>query len=91
MGHVGKVVILTGNIEAVRVKEAQNLFRQFENGGYVAKGEVFDASVVDFSDITEESTFYGGLRFVPLFSCHLAKYGRMTTTADAAHCQGIGP
>lgn len=58
MGHVTKVVIMTGTeMKAVRVKSAQKIFRQFAKDRYVAKGGVFDANVVAFSDIKNDSTY----------------------------------
>ena len=46
---------------------------------------------MDVSDINPDGKYYGGFVFVPSIANHFAEHGRMTCTADASHCKGVGP
>lgn len=92
IGHTVEIVTCDGlEMKRIRVKAAKFIFQQRKRQGYVMANEPFDETIVDLSDINDESTYYSGFLFVPSIAAHFATHGRMTATADACHCQGIGP
>lgn len=52
---------------------------------------MFDPDIVDVSYIDDDGCYYGGFKFVPSIAKHFANKGRLTRTAEAAHCSGKGP
>lgn len=91
-GHQCTVSSISGlEMKRVRMTAAQFIFRQNQKSGTIPKDVTFNPRVVDVSDISDHKRYYSGILFVPSTSTHFLQTARMTTTADAAHCQGIGP
>lgn len=74
----------------IRVRTEENIFRQCKKKGYVTKWEVFDISVVDLSDISDDGRYYYLKLFVPSIASQMNFVGSKTKTADGAYCLGVG-
>lgn len=91
-GHTVSVMDCSASdMKEIRIKAAQHIFKQLQKMGCVPAKEKFNRDVVEQGDIADGKRYYSGLLFVPSTSAHFCSFGRLTTTADAAHCQGIGP
>ena len=92
MGHKVDVIIINGlEMKQQRLKAAKHIFAQCKKAKSIPDDEVFNEDVVDYSDIDDNGRYYGGFVFVPSVASHICATGRMTASADAAHCDGIGP
>ena len=90
-GHQLKVYTASAEeMRETRVKSALFIFQQAVKGGFLQHEDVFDENDVDVSDIKEGENYYSGFLFVPSVASTLVKSCRMTCSADAAHCQGVG-
>lgn len=91
-GHSVELITYTGKeMKKIRVKAARFIFNQRKKDGFVCNDETFDARCVDLRDVDDNAEYYGGFLFVPSIAEHFCKFGRKTSTADAAHCEGVGP
>lgn len=89
LGHFVEIFTCSAEeIRQTRVKAARFIFRKLKKGGFVPEEASFDHRVVNCSDIVDGRKYYSGFVFVLSIASHFCKYGRATTTADAAHCQG---
>lgn len=92
VGHKAKVYIFNGlEMKEQRLKAARHIFSRCKKEKSIPEEEVFNADVVDCSDINEQDRYYGGFIFVPSIAAHICETGRKTCAADAAHCDGVGP
>lgn len=66
-------------------------FSQCKGAKTILDEELFDADVVNYSDIEEHGRYYGGFVFIPPVASHICATRRTTREADAAHCDGVGP
>lgn len=91
-GHYVKIIIVSGSeMKTIRRKAAEFIFRQCKLSGTIGKDEQFDVECVKTDDIKDNGRYYGGFIFVPSCARHFIQTARLTTCADAAHCQGVGP
>lgn len=91
-GHYAELVIVSGiEMKLIRIKAAKHIFEQCKKSGTLPKDAKFVDSVVDLSDIEDNNRYYGGFIFIPSIASHFCIHGRMTSSADAAHCEGKGP
>lgn len=91
-GH--KVSLLTMDAKEMRetrLKAAKFIFDQSRKAGFLDDSERFEKSDVDVSDITEGKVYYAGFTFTASIAEHMAQKCRKVSSADAAHCQGVGP
>lgn len=92
LGHTAHLLEMTGvEMKAVRVKSAKFIFEQSKKAGLLPEHAKFDADCVVLDDISDASMYYAGFVFVPNIARHMCDTGRKTCSADAAHCQGVGP
>lgn len=70
----------------IRVKATENIFRPCDISGFVGKGVVFDMSVIDLSDISDEGRYYCGMLFFPSIASLMDSKGFNTSTSDRFHC-----
>lgn len=91
-GHIITVQII-GRMEmkAIRMKSAGHILAQWKMACTVGKDVVFRNTVVDLSDIDDDGKYFRSLFFIPSISAYFFRTARMTTTADAFQCEGIGP
>ena len=92
LGHTVEIFTCQAfEMRVIRVKAARFIFNQLRKSGHLPQDAQFDARVVDTSDVANRKVYYSGFVFVPSIASDFCESGRMTTSADAAHCQGCGP
>ena len=92
VGDKVDIVIIGGKeMKEQSLTAAKHIFGQCEKAKSIPTDEIFDEDVVDYSDIDENGRYYGGFIFNPSVAQRICATGRMTASADAAHCDGIGP
>lgn len=91
-GHNVRIFIIYGlQMKQQRIKSEKYIFDQCKKSNNIPTDAAFDKDVIDMSDITDNGRYYGGLLFVPRVAAQYCELGRMTTAADAAHCDVVGP
>lgn len=91
-GHRATLIVMTGvQMKATRLKAAKYIFDQKKKILAIPKEATFNEEAVDMSDIEDCGRYYGGFWFIPTVATQYCQYGRKTASADAAHCEGIGP
>lgn len=68
-----------------------NVFKQVKKSGCIPIDDMFDSSVLDVSDISEDDIYYCALLLFPSIAEQRMKLGLKTACADATHCQVVGP
>lgn len=78
-------------MKEIRLKATRYIFKQCQKSETVGSQETFEYNIVDTTDIDDNRKYYGGFLFVPSVASHLCTHGGKTASADAAHCQRVGP
>lgn len=91
-GHTADIHVASGTeMKGIRLKAAQLKFKQFQRAGSDTKEARFHGGVVNVSDIDYQARYYIFVVFVPNICIYFIQMAQMTTTADAAPCQGVIP
>lgn len=91
-GHSVRVYVASGNeMRQIRLKAAKHIPQQCKKGKSIPKDAAYQESTAYVDDVSDNGIHYGGIVFVPVASKTYALNGRMSTAADAVHCNGVGP
>lgn len=85
-----ELIVINGmNIKSVPLKESKYIFelQQF----FSTEDEIFDALVVIFRDIRDDSTYYGGFFSVTSITKNMCAKEINTYSVDAENCQEVVP